>query len=115
MNTTQKRAAKGGEIGANGEFYEGGKFINTIEENGKQNKKSRKPTGRREVAPRVWEMQPHNEAIAIYQTLAGIEKFDRATGKFEFNERLRSYFATPEAIANRKDRIARYNAGEKWI
>ena len=30
--TTQKRAAKGGEFGANGEFYTGGKFINTVEE-----------------------------------------------------------------------------------
>lgn len=51
----QRRAAKGGEYGANGEFYDGGKFLNTIQENGKQEKKRKKPTGRREVAPFVWE------------------------------------------------------------
>jgi hypothetical protein len=31
-----KRAAKGGEMGANGEWYEGGKFINTVPENRKR-------------------------------------------------------------------------------
>lgn len=30
-----KRAPKGGAIGANGEFYEGGKFINTVPKNAK--------------------------------------------------------------------------------
>ena len=31
MNTTQQRARVGGELGANGEWYEGGKFIATQE------------------------------------------------------------------------------------
>lgn len=36
MKCHTKRAAKGGEYGANGEFYEGGKFINSIPENPKK-------------------------------------------------------------------------------
>ena len=35
MSATQ-RAKKGGEFGANGEWYEGGKFINTVRENRKR-------------------------------------------------------------------------------
>lgn len=113
-NNTQKRASKGGEYGANGEWYEGGKFINTVEDNAKRSKKSSKPSRKRQVAPFVWEVQPFENAIAIFQQLSGVEVFDRATGKFSFNSNLTSYFATPEAIANRKEKIERYNRGEKW-
>ena len=118
MNNTiakQKRAAKGGEYGANGKWYEGGKFINTVEENGKQKKKWKKQTRRRQVAPCVWEMQPDSDLMPIYGMLAGIEKFNRETEKFEFNEELTREFATAEAIEWRKERIARYNAGENWL
>jgi len=116
MNSTkQRRAAKGGEYGANGEFYEGGKFINTVEENGKQKKKWKKPTGRREVAPSVWEMQPDSDMMPIYGMLAGFEVFNRLTGKFEFNNDLRGQYATPEFIKVRLSRIDKYNSGEKWL
>jgi hypothetical protein len=54
MGTT-KRAKKGGEYGANGEWYEGGKFINTIPENDKKSG-SRKRTARKvQVRPYTWE------------------------------------------------------------
>lgn len=116
MNTTHKRAAKGGEFGANGEWYEGGKFINTVPENGKRHGSvKRKPIGKREIDRGVWEMQPFEGAISIYQQLAGVEVFNRMAGKFEFNEDLRAEYATPEAIANRKERIAAYNNGKRWI
>lgn len=118
MNNTiakQKRAAKGGEYGANGEWYEGGKFINTVEENGKQKKKWKKPTGRRQVAPYVWEMQPESDMMPLYGMLAGFEKLNHQTGKFEFNENLRGEYATVDFIKTRMERIARYNAGEKWL
>ena len=49
--TTQKRAAKGGEIGANGEFYAGGKFINTVEENSKSLKVAKKNNSQTRSSP----------------------------------------------------------------
>lgn len=50
-----RRAKKGGEIGANGEFYKGGQFINTIAENSKgQAKKRGRSTGKVQVEPFVW-------------------------------------------------------------
>ena len=69
--TTQKRAAKGGEIGANGEFYAGGKFINTVEENSKSLKVAKKTTRKQEVAPYVWEVQPEGK-ISIFSRCLGL-------------------------------------------
>lgn len=51
---TTKRAKKGGEIGANGEFYEGGKFINTIPENGKKEGSIKRKPRKVQIEPYVW-------------------------------------------------------------
>lgn len=113
---SKRQAVKGGETGANGEWYKGGAFINTVAENPKGSPKQKvKPCGKRNTAPGVWEIQPNPDAIALFPQLSGIEYFDRATGTFRFNDTLRSYFATPEAIENRKAKIAAYNAGERWV
>ena len=68
--TTQKRAKVGGEKGANGEWYEGGKFINTVADNAKK-RGSHKGTGCKcQMEPYVWVYQPEGWN-SIYQTLAG--------------------------------------------
>jgi len=62
------RAKQGGEFVANGEFYKGGRFLNTIADNPKKSG-SRPAAGKlrkREVAPYVWEMQPSHDAVAIF-------------------------------------------------
>jgi hypothetical protein len=114
---TKSRAAKGGEFGANGEWYEGGKFINTVAENAKRHgsQPKAKPLGKRNVAMGVWEIQPYAGAIALFPQLAGLEIIDRATGLFVFNPELHNEYATPEYIAIRKDRIAKFNSGVRWI
>lgn len=59
MKVTTKRAVKGGELGANGEWYEGGKFINTVEQNAKRHGSAPKAAKLRKVQikPYVWVMQ----------------------------------------------------------
>jgi hypothetical protein len=70
MMSDTKRAAKGGEFGANGDWYEGGKFINTVPENSKK-RGSRPPKPRRQqVAPYVWEVIPEGK-VSLYAQMAG--------------------------------------------
>lgn len=113
-NETQRRAKVGGEVGANGDWYDGGKFINTVADNAKAHKETKRPTGRQQVASGVWETA-EGQQRALYTCLAGVENFDRGTGKFSFNAALGSYFAEPEAIVNRKAKIEAFNRGEKWF
>ena len=108
------RAAKGGEYGANGEWYEGGKFINTVPENAKRHgSRKRNPVRKCQVAPYIWEIQPLEGARPIFDMLSGFELFDRATKTFRLNTDLRGDWQT--RIAQREEMIARYNSGEKWV
>jgi hypothetical protein len=111
--TTQARAKKGGEIGANGEFYEGGKFIAKTEKP-KSQAEIRKATRRQNTSPYVWEVAPNAELVAIFPSLNGIEFFNHNTKTFAFNADLRGSFATEEAIECRKNKIEAYNNGKKW-
>lgn len=112
-----KRQAKaGGEYGANGEFYKGGAFINTVPENPKgAPQKKKKATGKQEIEPYKWEVAPQEGKRSIFRLLAGIEIFDKNTLQFSFNPDLRLHYALPEVVEQRKERIARFNAGERWI
>lgn len=109
----QRRAKPGGERGANGEWYEGGKWIANTDR-AKGQKETRRATRHQEIDRNSWELPPAGK-ISIYQQLAGVEIYDRETGHFRFNEDLGSYYATPEAIAKRKRNIELFNAGERWV
>lgn len=111
--STQARAKKGGEIGANGEFYEGGKFIARTEK-AKSQKEAYRATRKQNVAPYVWEVAPEAGLVAIFPSLSGVEIFNRETGAFQFNSDLCGGFGTPEAIASRQHRIAAFNSGKRW-
>lgn len=65
-----KRAAKGGEFGANGEWYEGGKFLNTVPDNRKREGSTRRKPRRQQVAPFVWEVIPEGK-VSLYAQMAG--------------------------------------------
>lgn len=109
------RAKKGGEFGANGEWYEGGKFINTVPENAKRHGSGRKGNGKQEVAPYVWEVAPEGMR-SIYKQIAGIcAKFDRSANCWIYsaNPQILNYCGLTEQQA--RDMIDRYNAGERWI
>lgn len=115
MKTTTKRAAKGGEFGANGEWYEGGKFINTIPENRKKEGSSRRGSGKVEIEPYVWVVAPEGTSgISLYKNLAGV--FGKVIdGKMVLNVNpvtLRYFGKTMEQVQVMADR---YNAGERWL
>jgi hypothetical protein len=113
-NTTQRRAVEGGEFGANGEWYEGGKFINTVAKNAKKEVNRYASIRKQEIAPYVYEVLPDG-FVSLYRQLAGVEIPNRANGTFSFNPNLRNEYATPEAIARRTANIAAFNAGERMV
>lgn len=109
------RAKKGGEIGANGEFYEGGKFIATTDRSKGEAKRKVKKTGRREIAPYVWEMQPTPESYPIF-SLVGCEL---KCVKFDYDSKvcvlaINDHFAQHSRIEWLETQLARFNAGERW-
>lgn len=73
--TTTKRAAKGGEYGANGEWYEGGKFINTVAENRKKEGSAKSRPRKVQIEPFVWVVDDRRPLFAIVGT--GAEYIDR--------------------------------------
>lgn len=108
------RAKQGGEFGANGEWYKGGQFLNTIEKNPKKQGSSRKGSGKREIEPYKWEVAPSPNHRSIYVMIAGI--YGRVVdGQMVLNinpQTLRFYGD------NEADIIAlaeRYNNGERWV
>lgn len=123
MQTIQKRAAIGGEIGANGEFYEGGKFIAT-KDNAKGAPKAKALVCRKvQIAPYQWEVQPAPEHEPIFRHVGAALKvvsFDYET-KACVLEVFQPYVnascnnITPEYLSQLKRLVARFNAGERWI
>lgn len=111
-----KRAPKGGAVGANGEFYEGGKFINTIAENDKRLGSKPKKVSKQQVMPYVWEVAPEGQR-SIFTKIAGI--FAQVTGDIAHlrtDDRLPGtleYMGVSLEYAT--DLVARYNRGERWI
>ena len=108
------RARKGGEIGTNGEFYEGGTFLPSTEQPKRPASAKGVKTGRRQVAPYVWEAQPYEGATAIYTLFAGV--FGRVVdGVMVVNcaDQTLDYFKRTRAEVEKM--AARWNAGERWM
>lgn len=113
MTCTTKRAAKGGEFGANGEWYEGGKFINTVPENQKKEGSTPRKARKVEIEPYKWVVSEDGRR-SIYQAFAGI--FGKlVNGKLEVlcNDRVFAYTGTGREEAQAM--ADRYNAGERWL
>ncbi len=114
--TATKRAAKGGEVGANGEWYEGGKFINTIPENRKKEGSTPRGTGKQEIAPYVWEIAPEGKR-SLYRQFAGVfGNVVDGVATLRTDERLDQtcqYYGVGREQA--EDLIQRWNAGERWL
>lgn len=119
MPVATKRAAKGGEFGANGEWYEGGKFINTVKENRKKEGSAPHRTGKQEIAPYVWQVAPNSE-MSIYRQFAGTwGRVENGVAIFAYGadvERLNhvlKYFGRTREEA--QVLLDRWNAGERWL
>lgn len=125
MKTTTKRAKKGGEIGANGEFYEGGKFISTVEHNPKRFGSSPKPVKLRKVRINLydWVEQETPDQKPIFSLVGTATRIDRS-GKMEIYlppfESNCSYAGPPGmcfgvSLEQAQKYCDRYNAGEVWM
>ena len=112
-------AKVGGEIGANGEAYKGGQFVNTIPENEKRSAAERKRAAaymarRQEIAPGLWACPPSPTARAIFGQLAGVCRLDRAANTFgPVPEQYRAYVGAEGAAVLDAHRAA-YARGERW-
>jgi hypothetical protein len=120
--TTQKRAKVGGEVGTNGEYYEGGKFLPSTEKPRRHGSRPARPR-KVEVEPYVWvTLEPGDDRrplLSIVGTGAmwidrrdwtkGVEPFMPA---FEF---LGDRMYNGETLANVKALCDRWNAGERWM
>lgn len=109
---THSRARAGGQIGANGEFYEGGKFIATTD-HPKNQVRQKKGTGREQIELGRWEPCPEGHR-PLFGQLAGLELIDRGQQRFTFNPDLRGMYAEPDVIEQRKRMIEAFNAGKRW-
>ena len=118
MMTTTKRAAKGGEFGANGEWYEGGKFINTIAENAKKEGSKPRRAHKIQIEPYVW-VEVAGDEKAIFSIIgtgaAWIDRNDPAKGIAPYMPAFRSGVmyngTTLEEVQTLCDR---WNAGERY-
>lgn len=107
------RATKGGEIGMNGERYEGGQFLpNTTLP--KQETKARTQGSRKvEIAPYVWEV-PQDGQVSIYRQIAGIYgKIVGGTFVMSASDTTIAYYGKTRGEVERL--INRWNAGERWV
>lgn len=114
---TTKRAAKGGEYGANGEWYEGGNFINTVPENRKKEGSATKGKVRKvQVGPFEWAVQPAAGTEPLFVGAVG-GVFADARGNRRplsgVSDQALNYLGmTREELAARVERHAN---GERWV
>lgn len=119
-----KRAKVGGELGANGEFYEGGKFINTIPENHKKHGSAPKAKARKQQWEAYkWGFAPEGKTHAIYQLIGTVLCPDRTTTLPSGHYRVvvndvpavvrhfgdESFGLSHQVLADL------FNAGERWV
>jgi hypothetical protein len=107
----QRRAQKGGEYGANGDWYEGGKWIANTDRPKRHG--SVKPTRRQQVAPWTWETPPHDGARAIYDKWSGT--WGKNLDGTMFCRDLPADRWGSDFLAESQAMAERWNNGERWI
>lgn len=111
-----KRAAKGGEFGANGEWYEGGKFINTVAENRKKEGSDKKRVHKVQIEPGVWVESDKRAIFSIVGT--GANYIDRSDWKKGITPYLPAFkngvMFTGTTLAEVQELCDKFNAGERF-
>ncbi len=109
--TGQARAKKGGEIGTNGEFYEGGKFLPTTEKP-KRHGSGKRSTGREQYEPYTWAVPPADGLRPVFRHVGVFIVLGR-DGHASLHPTVNwAYFRTsPEFGQNLADA---WNAGMRW-
>lgn len=114
---TQKRAKIGGEIGANGELYAGGRFLNTIPENPKREGSTPKKARKVQVGPFEWTVNVDGKTPIFIGAFGGCfgttpQAERNLTTAMANTTALRYVGITATELANRVDRFV---AGERWM
>lgn len=110
------RAAKGGERGANGEWYKGGQFLNTVSENPKKEGSSnRKASGKQEIGPYTWEVAPEGKR-SLYRQFAGVfGRVENGVAVLRTDAALQTTLDyCGVTLEHAKSLVDRWNNGERW-
>lgn len=108
------RAKKGGEMGANGEWYEGGKFLNTVPENAKREGSVKAKPRKIEIEPYKWVLAPEGKFASLYSRFAGVfGKIIDGKAVVLCSDQTLAYFRTTREEA--QIMADRYNAGERYL
>ena len=112
-----KQATKGGEFGANGQWYDGGRFINTIAENDKKSGSRNQKIGKRQIEQFTWELQPFAGARAIFSLTvgSGARIIDAQTIEPVPSIYPNGVAYNGETIEECQELCDRFNRGERWI
>lgn len=123
----ETRAAKGGQYGKNGEWYEGGQFLPSSEntEKGKMTKGTstgKGTTRKQEIAPYKWELSDRESlykacAVGYYTKFVktGYSKENGAEGYIEIYPSRVWEELSEEGKAQILENISRWNNGERWL
>lgn len=106
----QQRAQVGGQVGANGEWYEGGKFIATVD-NPKGKSKGAKPSRKQQYEPYKWDVAPEQGQRAIFDVMSGFAILNRSTMQCTRHAHANSGYwgYTSDEL------IAKWNSGIRWV
>jgi len=126
---SQRRAQKGGEVGANGEWYPGGKWIATTTR--AKSYRPIRPTGRQLIEPGVWAEPPTATSVALLGQLGVGAWTVLVNGQARVNVGVRFHSGEPVtgdsllqpgirgvlgvARFRLQDLVDRYNTGERWL
>lgn len=113
--TTQKRATKGGQVGVNGEFYEGGKFLpNTEKPKGKPAKRKARKV---EIEPCKW-VEIEEGQFPIFRMVGAqarwIDRYNTSLGIEPFPQGV-AYYGDEYHGHKVADLCERYNRGERLV
>lgn len=116
MATSQKRAQVGGEIGTNGEFYEGGKFLPSTQR--PKGKPAKRGPRKQQIGPFEWVVAEEGRR-AIFGAIIGsvaqyIDRYNPAAGIMPFEPGCVFYGWDCHGIAV-AELCERYNRGERWF
>jgi len=114
------QAKAGGEIGMNGEFYQGGQFMpnsKTTIKGATGTSERRKGTGKQEIEPYVWEVPPTATAKAIKTAMTiamPIWEGRKVVGFKRFEPAIKHYGEMFNGW-HIDELIEMYNNGQRWF
>lgn len=111
-------------MGANGEFYEGGKFINTVAENRKREGSNNKAATRKQQWESYkWSVPPEGKRHAIFQLIGTVLSPDRSctlpNGHYKVivnqTPAVVRHFGDESFGLSHQVLADLFNAGERWV